>query len=90
MFDNETKLLPIQESEVAQEAYKHHKFWEERIRNGEPVPTFQEWNALRISRYGQKHSKLGSDGHHYEIIAGHNVTLYNDTQGYPRTTAVAT
>lgn len=80
MFDNDVKLLPIPESSVAQEAYKHRKFWEERERNGEPIPNSREWNALRISRYGQQHSKLGADGHHHEIIAGHDVTLYNDTQ----------
>ncbi|WFD04076.1 hypothetical protein MOBT1_002775 [Malassezia obtusa] len=80
MFDNDVKLLPIEESPVAREAAKTHDFWSERIRNGEPVPTSKEWNGLRISRYGQKHSKLGADGHHHETIAGHDVTLYNDTQ----------
>lgn len=89
-FDNDTKLLPIEESEVAQEASKHREFWKERILNGEPVPTAWEWNTLRVSRYGQQHSKLGADGHHHEIIAGHDVTLYNDTQAHTRTPAVAT
>ncbi|WFD21134.1 hypothetical protein MCAP1_003391 [Malassezia caprae] len=79
-FDKDTKLLPIKESPVAQEAYKTHKFWEEQVRNGEPIPTSREWNAWRVSRYGQKHSKLGKDGHHHEVIAGHDVTLYNDTE----------
>lgn len=81
MFDNDVQLKPIPESPVAQEAYRRGKqFWSERVRNGEPIPTSKEWNALRISRYGQQHSKRGADGHHHETIAGHNVTLYNDTQ----------
>lgn len=79
MFDNDVKLVPIKESPVAQEAYKGKTFWEERIKNHQPVPTSKEWNALRISRYGQQHSKRGADGHHHETIAGHHVTLYNDT-----------
>lgn len=89
MFDNDVKLLPIPESPVAQEAYKTRKFWEERTRNGEPVPTSREWNAWRISRYGQQHSRLGADGHHHEIIGGHDVTLYNDTQPAHAATEVA-
>ena len=88
-FDNDVKLTPIKESPIARKADEFNQLWHEQIHSGQAIPTSQEWNALRVSRYGQNHAKLGNDGHHHETIAGHKVTLYNDTATKSTRTEIA-
>lgn len=78
----DTPLEPLVEhSEVVREAYakRSEGFWDERKRQGLPVPTVGEWEALRVKAYGQMGAKKGDDGHDVEEIAGHKVVHYNDT-----------
>lgn len=88
-FDNDVNLTPIKESPIARKADEFNQLWHEQIHSGQAIPTSQEWNALRVSRYGQNHAKLGNDGHHHETIAGHKVTLYNDTATKSTRTEIA-
>lgn len=59
--ENNVVMEPVSGSEVAQDHYRMHHpqgFWE-----GAQPPTAGEWQALRVSRFGQTGSKERKDGH---------------------------
>ncbi|KAN0064905.1 hypothetical protein ACQY0O_001962 [Thecaphora frezii] len=82
LFNDDVPLEPLLESSVVREAYESRtdKFWTERKVQGLKVPTAGEWERLRVKAYGQMGAKKGQDGHDHEEIAGHKITLYNDTK----------
>lgn len=73
-FNADTKLDPIRESPVVQEAL--------RIRSGEgffkesEVPTSATWEQMRVRAYGQGGERRGEDGHDHEIIGGFKVIYH--------------
>ncbi|CAO1621569.1 unnamed protein product [Parajaminaea phylloscopi] len=85
-FNGDTKLSPIRESSVVQEAL--------RIRGGEgffkdaEVPTSATWEQLRVKAYGQGGEKRGEDGHDHEVIGGFKVTHHKGATVAARRQAV--
>lgn len=70
--ENDVVLEPIAASTVAQENYHQHHpngFW-----GGAKTPTASEWQALRVSRFGQVGSQSRQDGH----IEGNKVFKGNE------------